>query len=107
MMVDKLFDEDYSREANYAFFKQKNGRYIIKCNKVGVTYRNCQDYIIDLTFYQKHDFTKHYQYVSDNTPYINNTNIMYAWPYATMKKAILTTKVNDQVQTTYKDMPIN
>jgi hypothetical protein len=60
MMVDKLFDNQLSRDCNYVFIKQKNGRYIINCNKVE-TSKDCRDYIIDLTFYQKHDFKKDYQ----------------------------------------------
>ena len=87
MMVDKLFDNELSRECNYVFFKQKNGRYIINCNKINTTYKNCRDYIIDLIFYQKHNFYKDYQDVKDSTPYIKNTNILYTWPYVTVKKS--------------------
>jgi len=104
MMVDKLFDSELTRECYYVFVKQKNGRYIIKCNKINKYYKNCRDYIIDLIFYQKRNFCKDYQAVNDNTPYIENTNIIYTWPCVTMKKAILSTKVDGREEINYKDL---
>ena len=89
MMVDKIYDKDYERDSNYSFIKRKDGSlYYIICNKVNEKIGNCRDFIIDLTFYQEHNFRHDYQDVNDNKTHVPR-EITFTQPIVTIKKAIL------------------